>query len=73
MCDFCDAYKWRADRNNAYHCKDFNYEYTVAFVERQWLKGMSKRTASRSVGFKHQGKGYELNYCPECGKALNEK
>ena len=73
MCKFCEDLEFskQLDAESEYADK-FKQAYTVAMVKRQWLKGRSKRTASRSVGFRYRGIGYDLNYCPECGKDLRK-
>ena len=45
-------------------------EYTVALVVRSYAKG-KKRTAGRTTDYRNQGIGYQLNFCPECGRRLD--
>ena len=44
-------------------------DYTVALVVRSYAKG-KKRTAGRTTDYRNQGIGYQLNFCPECGRKL---
>lgn len=71
MCKFCETMQVHKNIDQMEANKDFKSEYTVAIVKRTWIpKLQSKRTASRSVGFKQNGKGFDLNFCPECGRKL---
>jgi hypothetical protein len=49
--------------------KKIRYKYSVALVTRLFVKGI-RGYSGRSVDYRHLGCGYELNYCPECGKPL---
>ena len=51
------------------HTEKIYKEYTVALVVRHWTKG-NKRTAGRTTDYRNQGIGYQLNFCPECGRRL---
>ena len=75
-CAFCEAlmeYKnIRAffDQSLKKEHKERIYEdYTVALVIRSYVKG-KKRTAGRTTDYRNQGIGYQLNFCPECGRRL---
>lgn len=75
-CAFCEAlmvYKnIRALFNQRYkeeHKEKIYEEYTVALVVRSYAKG-KKRTAGRTTDYRNQGIGYQLNFCPECGRKL---
>lgn len=73
-CAFCEAlqtYKdiWMFD-NEHFDTKIYR-EYTVALVVRSWTKG-NKRTAGRMTDYRYRGIGFKLNYCPECGRRLDE-
>lgn len=45
------------------------HEYRVALVRRSWKKG-NKLHAGRTTDYMRAGRGYPLNYCPECGRQL---
>lgn len=45
-------------------------ELTVAIVERNWYRKKSRKSAGRTVHYRNQGLGFELRFCPECGKRL---
>ena len=49
------------------------HDYKVALVIRSWFKKWGKRNAGRTVSFRYKGLGFDLNYCPECGKELRKK
>lgn len=75
-CAFCEALmgykKIRAfldQRRKEEHKEKIYEEYTVALVVRSYVKG-KKRTAGRTTDYKNQGIGYQLNFCPECGRRL---
>lgn len=80
-CKFCKALKERKQIHDFLSKKDpedpelgpYLHDYKVALVIRSWYKKRGKKSASRTVDFRSQGLGYDLNYCPECGKELNEK
>lgn len=80
MCKFCESmarnkerYKivrgWATDAELEEFGKWMN-EYTVAIVIRSWYQKKGKKAASRTIEFRNKGLGYELNYCPECGRKL---
>jgi len=75
-CKFCESYEsWRRihDFDNLKLPKEerSKHEYTVALVIRSWIpKVRTKRHAGRTVDYRNQGIGYNLNFCPECGKRL---
>jgi len=50
----------------------YMHEYTAALVIRSWFRARGKRSAGRSTDYRHQGLGYQLNYCPECGRSLKK-
>lgn len=63
-CPFCYELK-RTKENDAYYRQDERYteKYTAAFVAEKYFEG------EPSGNTKHCG--YELNFCPACGKALS--
>ena len=74
-CKFCESLrgweqaaaitdKWRKPGEpKTYH------EYKVALVLRNWTKG-NKSHAGRTTDYRYRGIGFDLNYCPECGRRL---
>lgn len=62
ICDFCDCLKKAA--RNKYH--DYDRKFSVALVEEYYDK---------SENFKGQARygGFELNFCPCCGRKLTFK
>ena len=79
-CKFCEALEVHRDiyeAGNRYRETDpglgpYMHEYTVALVIRSWFKTMGKRNAGRTTCYRYRGIGYELNFCPECGKIINK-
>lgn len=76
MCAFCEAMEHNKKLDEIsngikeeYLPKRY-YEYTVAIVRRSWTKERGKRHAGRVTDYRNQGIGYQLNYCPECGRKL---
>lgn len=64
MCKFCEEYAFMLELP----CPDgTNRERTVAIVEWSIIE---KKRRGRTVTFKHNGVGFSLKYCPECGKKL---
>lgn len=45
-------------------------QYKAALVILTYKKG-HKKEAARTVDFKKNGKGFDLFYCPECGRPLH--
>ena len=71
MCKFCETMQTHMNIDQMSFNDEIETEYTVAIVKRTWIpKYQSKRTASRSVGYKRNGVGFDLNFCPECGKSM---
>lgn len=79
-CRFCEAmesnrkvYKisseWLTDAERNQYGK-YMIEYTVAIVKRTWYKKKGKATAGRTTQYRYRGIGFDLNYCPECGRKV---
>ena len=79
-CKFCEAMKenrqvdeisrsWSTDDELKRYGK-YITEYSVAIVKRSYHKKLGKLKSARGVQFRYRGLGYELNYCPECGRKL---
>ena len=79
-CKFCDAMRvnhqveeisrsWSTDAELKQYGR-YMIEYSVAIVKRSWYQKIGKRKAGRTVEFRYRGLGFELNYCPECGKKV---
>ena len=82
-CRFCSAMEqhleveaiaksWTTEKEKS-QFGEYMTEYTVAIVKRSWYKKNGKRSSSRTTDYRNRGLGYALNYCPECGRRLNEK
>lgn len=71
-CRFCESLQLhkRLVRENA---KEFGtkarHVYTVALVDRRFCPGV-KGVSGRTTDYRYWGCGYQLNYCPECGRKL---
>lgn len=77
-CDFCDNYliikNINKKHNSSISGEKMKHDYTVALVEHFWYSSITKKKdAGRSVYYRHNGFGYKLNYCPECGRKLHGK
>ena len=81
-CKFCEAMEanrqvdeisrsWSTDDALKRYGK-YITEYTVAIVKRSYYQKKGKRKSGRNVQFRYRGLGYKLNYCPECGRKLEE-
>lgn len=74
-CAFCEALQRNKNIRAFYNDlrkedEEKIYEdYTVALVVRSYAKG-KKRTAGRTTDYRNQGIGYQLNFCPECGRKV---
>lgn len=76
-CKFCEEYQrnhWCDEILDESYRNDGSprryREYTVALVRRIWTKEQGKRCAGTGTSYKWRGIGYDLNFCPECGKRL---
>lgn len=71
-CKFCETLRsWKQVKSMDSGSKQ---EYTVALVVRSWKPPKRpKFRASRVTDFWNEGMGYKLNFCPECGRALQKK
>ena len=78
MCKFCESlnyekqYARESNRNRDKEDK-LKHSYNVALIRHTWTKRKGKRKACRTVDYRNQGIGYQLNYCPECGRMLKRK
>ena len=77
-CEFCENYTFKKLHYKVFRkmCLKENVEptkkeFSVAIVEIQWRN--SKKNATRTTDYRHLGLGYELNFCPECGKQLRRR
>lgn len=79
-CQFCESYRSHKNvhdfirQHQEYYGEKslLQYEICTAMVIKMWRPGY-KRRASRETDYRSQGCGYQLNYCPECGKKLKER
>lgn len=79
-CRFCQDYAWNVERarktdreltrEDAEKLGHWQMDQTAAIVVRHWFTKRGKRSAGRTVQFWKRGRGYPLNYCPECGRKL---
>lgn len=74
MCKFCEAMEThrRVDTIMKKTDPDMEHRYSVAIVRRMFFKGR-KGAKGSSTDYRHQGCGYKLNFCPECGRDLKQK
>lgn len=72
MCKFCEALSWKKKFARASHKQypDHRSVYSVALVDRIFVKGRKGGSCGTSVDYRNKGCGYQLNFCPECGKYL---
>lgn len=73
MCKFCETMQ-RHERTDAIlkqHDPDMEHRYSVAIITRIFLKGQ-KGCRGTAVDYRYRGCGYELNFCPECGRKLTK-
>ena len=80
MCKFCETMEenkkvektvrgWAKDPELAVLGR-WTTEFTVAILKRSWYQKKGKKNASRMIQYRNNGLGFELNYCPECGRKL---
>ena len=78
QCDFCDRLKlsnnlFRFWKQRLEHQQKQKQVISVAFVERSWEVENPNNRFGRVVDYRYRGCGYKLNYCPECGRKINNK
>ena len=78
-CIFCESlqdYKRLDERHARYNHdpeEEFEMRYSVAIVQRTFLKGEDYcRGIITDHGYRRHTAGYPLNFCPECGRSLKE-
>lgn len=74
MCVFCDVLSsWKTIHTflneNREECNRLEYDYKVAIVCSS-RKENCKKINARVTDYRNEKQGFELNYCPECGKKL---
>lgn len=72
MCKFCEALDWKKKLARMVEKQYPNHRrvYSVALVDRIFVKGRKGGASSTSTDYRNKGCGYQLNFCPECGKYL---
>ena len=82
-CRFCSAMEqhreveaitksWTTEKEKS-QFGEYMTEYSVAIVKHSWYKKNGKRSGGRTTDYRYRGLGYALNYCPECGKRMEEE
>lgn len=72
FCSFCESlnvYRFLSER---FDVPGKETRQTVALVDGVYRKGR-KTIESRTVNYREKGRGFPLNFCPECGRRLNGK
>jgi hypothetical protein len=64
MCDFCGVYETIKELNEEYKIDECIKKYKSTIIEIWYKNGLPK---SRT-----QHRDFKLNFCPECGKKLNQ-
>lgn len=74
MCKFCDSMQrnLQVDEILKKHDPLMEKRYSVAIVSRMFFKGR-KGSRGSSTDYRYRGCGYELNFCPECGRKITKK
>ena len=74
MCKFCEAMEFNRNLDTILKKNDpeIEHRYSVAIVKRTFVKGR-KGARGSSTDYRYRGCGYDLNFCPECGRDLNKK
>lgn len=71
MCKFCEAMESHRKIGTILkrHDPDLDYRYSVAIVMRSFRKGQ-RGCRNSGTDYRYRGCGYDLNFCPECGRPL---
>lgn len=67
-CSFCKEFKSYLECAEQMMKDGYRCSYTAALVETMTYDG--SKSNGRTVAYKHDGVGFPLNFCPECGKKL---
>lgn len=70
MCPFCDAYATHRQISARFRAEGLRRDIAVAIVEH--IFNQKGRCSGRSLDYIKDGKGALLNYCPTCGRKLEE-
>lgn len=70
-CEFCENLEFQKVLDSANN--EIINAYSVAFVVRSWTEAKGEERAGRITDYRDKGKGYQLNYCPECGRKIEEE
>lgn len=78
ICKFCDCLQGnkRLDREfniDKEPSRKLHHSYTAALISHSWTSQYGKRNACRSLYYRNRGLGFELNFCPECGKKISKR
>ena len=82
-CRFCTAMEqhreveaiaksWTTEKEKS-QLGEYMTEYSAAIVKHSWYKKNGKRSGGITTDYRYRGLGYALNYCPECGKKMDEE
>lgn len=73
-CKFCEALEMyrRIDAVVKDFDPNMSNRYSVAIARRAFIKGR-KGCQSIQTDYGYRKCGYKLNFCPECGRDLNQK
>lgn len=66
MCKFCDDFEFTVSLCAK---SELPYTFSAAYLDHVIIGG---RIKGRTVHYMEDGVGFQLNYCPECGKKLLE-
>ena len=76
-CEFCERLEARKDADK--FCEGYGVDpklgpkhnvYTAVLLATSWYEKYGKQTASTMTYYKEYKFGFDLNYCPECGKEI---
>ena len=69
-CSFCENLReWKElDHAPDLNGEKYHNEFTAALVVRSWYG--RRKSGARTVSFKRAGRGFPLNFCPECGLVI---
>lgn len=77
-CSFCEAltrkkqiYRFLNQDRRSEGDEPVHVQYTVALVIRSGIVGRGYK--SRETDYRNRGIGFQLNFCPECGKVLRKQ
>lgn len=70
-CDFCKDYEHFKELDRTASNPHTRHDYHVALIRRSWNERVGRSHAGEMT-HRPKGCGYDLKYCPECGRRIDD-